>query len=107
MCSAASPPTPSSSYWPTTAPVFQPQLTNKYNLGKGTVLRLLRGHNVQLRKQPLTANQVSQAIQLYQQGLSLAYVGERLGRDQSTIHDALRRAGVPRRDPHQRRRREP
>lgn len=80
------------------------QLTTKYQLGKGTVLQLLREQGVQLRNQPMTPDQVQQAIQLYQDGLSLVAVGNRLGIDQSTVLDALKRAGIPRRDAHGRER---
>jgi len=80
------------------------QLTTKYSIGKGTVLRLLRAHGVQLRHQSLTEPEIQQVIQLYVQGLSLARVGERFGRDASYIALVLERAGVPRRDPHGRER---
>jgi hypothetical protein len=68
-----------------------------YNLGKGTVLRLLRDHGVQLRNQRMTPAEVAQAIQLYQTGNSLAAVGAKLGYDHGTIWQALKQAGVPRR----------
>lgn len=71
-----------------------------YHLGKGTVLRLLREHGVQLRNQRMTAAEIEQAIQLYGQGLSLAAVGAKLGYDHGTIWRALKGAGVPRRDSH-------
>ncbi len=76
------------------------QLMLTYRLGKGTVLRLLREHGVQLRNQRMTPAEVEQAIQLYGQGLSLATVGQQLGYDHGTIWQALKRAGVPRRDTH-------
>jgi transposase-like protein len=75
-----------------------------YNLGKGTVLRLLRTHGVQLRNQRMTPEQIEQAIHLYSQGLSLVAVGEQLRYDHGTIWRALKRAGVPRRDSHGRER---
>ncbi len=71
-----------------------------YNLGKGTVLRLLREHDVQLRRQRMTPAEVEQAAQLYGQGLSIAAVGAKLGYGEGTIWRALKHAGVPRRDPH-------
>jgi len=71
-----------------------------YHLGKGTVLRLLRQHGVQLRNQRMTAAEIEQAIQLYGQEHSLAAVGTKLGYDHGTIWQALKRAGVPRRDSH-------
>ena len=76
------------------------QLTIKYHLGKGTVLRLIRARGIQLRRQPMTDSEIHQAIKLYSQGLSLATVGERLGYDPTVIWHALTRAGVPRRDSH-------
>lgn len=69
-----------------------------YYLGKGTVLRLLREHGVQLRNQPMTPTEIEQAVQLYSQGLSLA--GQQLGFDHTVIRNALEKAGVPRRDNH-------
>jgi hypothetical protein len=75
-----------------------------YNLGKGTVLRLLRDHGVQLRNQRMTPAEVTQAIQLYEAGNSLAAMGTQLGYDHGTIWQALMRAGVPRRDSHGRHR---
>lgn len=76
------------------------ELMITYNLGKGTVLRLLRDHGVQLRNQSLTADQVGEAIRLYLHGWSLAKVGRQFGRDHTVIRDALERAGIPRRDSH-------
>ena len=71
-----------------------------YNLGKGTVLRLLRDHGVRLRNQRMTPADVAQAIQLYQAGNSLAIVGAKLSYDHGTIHRALRRADISMRDSH-------
>ena len=76
------------------------QLMVTYNLGKGTVLRLLRDHGVRLRNQRMTPADVAQAIQLYQAGNSLAIVGAKLSYDHGTIHRALRRADISMRDSH-------
>jgi hypothetical protein len=78
---------------PTTA------LMSKYDLGKGTVLRLLRSQGVDIRHQSLTDDEVQQVVLLYAEGLSLARVGDRFGRDPSFIALVLERAGVPRRNP--------
>jgi hypothetical protein len=75
-------------------------LTSKYSLGKGTVLRILDDHGVTRRHQPLTEEQMQQAVELYQQGWSLARVGQYLGRDASMIHLTLKRVGMARRDCH-------
>jgi len=74
-----------------------------YNLGKGTVLRLLREQGVQLRRQRMSPDEVEQAIQLYGHGLSIATVGAQLGYGDGTIWRALKRAGVTMRDSHGRR----
>jgi hypothetical protein len=66
--------------------------------GKGTVLGLLRRNGVVMRHQPLTADQVHEAIQHYAQGWSCVRDAQQLGRDQSLIWLALKRAGVPMRD---------
>lgn len=76
------------------------QLTTKYALGKGTVLRLLRRHGVEIRNQPMNQDEIDQAIQLYQDGWSLARVGQHLGREHTVIRDVLVKAGIPRRDTH-------
>jgi hypothetical protein len=76
------------------------QLMLTYNIGKGTVLRLLREHDVHLRRQRMSPNEITQAIQLYGQGLSIAAVGAQLGYGDGTIWRALKRAGVSRRDSH-------
>ena len=75
-------------------------LMQQYSIGKGTVLGILDDHGVTRRHQPLTEDQVQQAIELYQQGWSLARVGRRLGRDDTLIHLTLKRAVVARRDTH-------
>jgi hypothetical protein len=66
---------------------------------RGTVPRLLeRGEGVPRRGRPLSLAQIEQATELYATGLSLVSVGKQLGCDGSTIHLALRKAGVPMRD---------
>jgi hypothetical protein len=75
-------------------------LMKQYGIGKGTVLRILDDHGVARRHQPLTEGQVQQAIELYRQGWPLAKVGERLARDATVIHLALKRVGVQLRDCH-------
>ncbi len=76
------------------------ELTRTYGLGKGAVLRLLEVNGVARRRQPLTLEQVEEAIRLYGLGWPLGRIGERFGRHQSVVLRALERAGVPRRDSH-------
>ena len=77
-----------------------PDLMIKYNLGKGTVLRLLRAQGVEVRNQSLTIEQIEEAIRLYLEGWSLAKVGGHFGREHTVIRDVLMRAGIPRRNAH-------
>lgn len=83
---------------PTTA------LTKRYKLGKGTILRLLGSHDVTMRRQSLTPEQILEGARLYGSGLSLAQVGKELGCDHGTVWRALRATGIPMRDSHGRER---
>jgi hypothetical protein len=47
------------------------QLTKKYDIGKGTVLKLLRDHDVRVRRQGLSPAEIAEAIDLYTAGWSL------------------------------------
>lgn len=71
-----------------------------YDLGKGSVLRLLDSHGVSRRRQGLTTAETQQVIELYAQGWSSVRIGQHFGRDHSVILRALQRNGVPRRDSH-------
>ena len=73
------------------------QLTGRYGLSKGAVLKLLRESGVSIRRQPLTPQQIADAMSLYASGLSLVQVGERLGSHPTTVRSAFKRFGVPRR----------
>lgn len=46
-------------------------LAAEYGVAKSTILRLLRENRVVVRRQPLTTEQVSEAVRLYESGLSL------------------------------------
>ncbi|SHH31877.1 hypothetical protein SAMN05443575_3703 [Jatrophihabitans endophyticus] len=76
------------------------RLATEYRIGKATVLRLLEDHGITRRRQPMTPDECTEAIQLYRSGLSLAAVGRHFGRDHTVIRDVLKRAGVERRDSH-------
>lgn len=76
------------------------ELMERYQLGKGTVLRILDDNGVTRRRQAMTADQAADAIALYLSGWSLAKVGRHFGREHTAIRDVLERAGIPRRDSH-------
>jgi hypothetical protein len=80
------------------------QLRDCYGISKGAVLRLLREHDIPIRRQSMTEAEIDQAAEFYRDGNSLATVGTKLGYDHGTIHHALKRAGVTMRDSHGRER---
>ncbi|WP_100515095.1 helix-turn-helix domain-containing protein [Mycobacteroides abscessus] len=71
-----------------------PDLARQYEVSKRALRQLLRDQGMQMRKQPLSDNEVELAINLYADGLSLRDIGERLGRGKTTISNALVRCGV-------------
>ena len=79
-------------------------LMSTYHLSKGAILRIMDAHGVPRRNTAMSLKDASTAVQLYQQGWSLARVGAHLNRDAGTIQNVLIRAGVPRRDSHGRER---
>lgn len=69
-------------------------LAAEYGVAKSTVLNLLRTSGAAVRRQPLTPEQVSEAVRLYESGLSLSEVAERLQVNQETMRMAILKAGV-------------
>lgn len=67
---------------------------------KHTVSKILHDLAIPLRRQSMTAAEQAEAIQLYQQGWSLARLGRHFGRAHTVVRDVLERAGIPRRDSH-------
>ena len=60
----------------------------------------LRERGVRLRREKPSSEQVLEMCRRYEQGESLASVGERMGFNASTVRVQLCRAGVALRDPH-------
>ncbi|WP_433659364.1 recombinase family protein [Nocardia sp. CA-128927] len=77
------------------------QLAMKYQLGKGSVLRLLRASGATIRQERrLTDNEIDHAIARYRNGESLARIAADLGVAADTVSAGLERRGIPRRDTH-------
>ncbi|GAA2021896.1 hypothetical protein GCM10009819_00510 [Agromyces tropicus] len=74
-------------------------LATGYGVAKSTILSILRANSAVVRRQPLTAEQVSEAARLYESGLSLSQVAERLTVNQETMRVAILAAGVTLRPP--------
>lgn len=70
------------------------QLVQEFNLGKGTVLRILRDAGVAMRRQGLPDDQLPEAAALYESGVPLARIAERYGVSTKNVHTRLRAAGV-------------
>lgn len=69
-------------------------------LSKRSVIKILCEAGIKVRYPRMTEAEIRRATMLYNDGSSLVEVGNRLGRDHSTIQKALRRAGVRMRDSH-------
>lgn len=78
------------------------ELTGRYQLSKGSVLQILEAAGIQMRRQGLTDDQATRAVQLYEAGLSLAQVATRLHSAPTTINRALVARGVMLRGRHDR-----
>lgn len=74
-------------------------LAEAYGVAKSTILGILRANSVVVRRQPLTAEQVSEAARLYTSGLSLSQVAKRLGVNQETMRVAIIATGATLRPP--------
>ena len=69
-------------------------LATDYGVAKSTIISILRAKRIVVRRQPLTAEQVSEAAQLYESGLSLSQVAEWLKVNQETMRVAILDSGV-------------
>ena len=70
------------------------ELTGRYGLAKSSVLKLLADRGVVMRRQGLSEAELTKAAQLYEQGLSVLDVGERIGRSSTVVWRALKKHGV-------------
>lgn len=75
-------------------------IASSCGLSKGSVIRLIREAGISIRRQGLTNNQITEAAQLYDSGLSLAKIGARFGVDHGTVWRQLKKRGVRMRDTH-------
>lgn len=74
-----------------------PSLCAEYNISKGGLLKMLRQEGAELRCQPLSTEQVSEAAGLYGRGMSLAAIAEHFGVSYNGVRQAFVRAGIKRR----------
>ncbi len=76
------------------------ELADEYRINRVTVSEVLKRQGVKLRRQPPTEEQIRQMARLYESGLSLKKVGDRLGFNATTVRANLLKAGVGMRDSH-------
>lgn len=69
-------------------------LATEYGVAKSTIFNILRTKNVVVRRQPLTSEQVSDAVGLYVAGFSLSQVAKQLQINQETMRVAILAAGT-------------
>ncbi|MGN6330334.1 MAG: helix-turn-helix domain-containing protein [Motilibacteraceae bacterium] len=69
-------------------------LGEKFGIDRRTVGKILTRNGVKTKHPGLTGADVTQAAQLYDDGWSLARIGERLGVTATTVHRRLRERGV-------------
>jgi DNA-directed RNA polymerase specialized sigma24 family protein len=81
----------------------QRELAEIYGIARGTVTAIVRRHGAQ-RKFGLDNVEVEVALCRYEEGVSLATIGEGLGVDPSTVRNHLLKHGVELRDSHGRQR---
>ncbi len=79
-------------------------LMKKFDLSKGSVLKVLREAGVAMRNQGLSGGQIDEAQRLYEAGWSLARIGEKFDVDHTAVRRQLIRRGVRMRDMHGRER---
>lgn len=76
------------------------ELANEHRINRVTVSEVLKREGVKLRRQPPSEQQIRQMTRLYESGLSLKKVGDRLGFNATTVRANLLKAGVRMRDSH-------
>jgi DNA-binding IclR family transcriptional regulator len=69
-------------------------LAKAYEMHRHTVAGHLQSLGVEMRRQGLAADQVDQAVTLYERGLSLERIGQRLGASAGTVRRMLIRRNV-------------
>jgi len=79
------------------AGVTTPALCAEYSLSKGGLLKVLGQRGVEMRRQSLDADQLREAIRLYETGLSLQAVATRLGVSYNCVRQRFVKESVPRR----------
>ncbi len=71
-----------------------PELVKKYTLSKTSVLKILRDNHVTIRRQSMSAEQIADAIQHYEDGKSLSATAREIGMPKQSVRNALIKTGI-------------
>ncbi len=70
------------------------ELSDQFGIDRKTVSRILRRHNIAMRRTGLTAEQVDQAVRLHENGWSTTQIAEQLDATQRTVQRRLAERGI-------------
>jgi transposase-like protein len=71
------------------------ELCRRYDVSKGGVLKVLADHGIAMRYQPMTDDEINQAVRLYvDEALSSRAIATELGKSKGSVWKALRQRGV-------------
>ncbi|MDE1674847.1 helix-turn-helix domain-containing protein [Nocardia gipuzkoensis] len=70
------------------------ELRKRYELSQGGLLKILKQHDVKMRYQPMTDDEIDWAVRLYSEGQSFNSIARRLGKSKGSVWRALRGRGV-------------
>jgi hypothetical protein len=74
--------------------VSTPELERRYELSHGSVIKILHGHGVEMRRQGLADSDLDMAAELYRAGQTLAQLGERFRVSPNAARRAVIAEGV-------------
>ncbi|PRW64761.1 hypothetical protein CEP50_02685 [Actinopolyspora mortivallis] len=74
------------------------ELGEQFGIERRTVSTILHRHGVPMRRRGLSAEQIDDAVRLYNQGWSLARIAARMDVAAGTVRQRLHERGVPIRD---------
>jgi DNA-directed RNA polymerase specialized sigma subunit len=80
------------------------QLAQEFGISRHTVSERLKKAGVTMRQQSPGSELIDSMVEIYEAGLTLAEVGERVGTSPGTVHRYIRIHGLQTRDSHGRRR---
>jgi transposase len=70
------------------------ELGNRFGIDRKTVSRILKHHNIPMRRTGLLPHQVDQAVHLHERGWSTAQIADQLDTTQRTIQRRLAERGI-------------